>query len=649
MVSFLAIYFIPESGAKVSVELDCGDSATTLRSCYDSADQIDKCKVSSLSDSSGNSTATCEMSCGMTSPKMWQTVCEHWHIPKYCYSDARHIDYTAFINNVHANDSCVYMASNKVILDGFSYVPSCRVGSGYVDINEPCSLDCDNQNLANLIGSNEANMTCLDKMLNFRVCNNNTQDLANITGDSYSKCQASCELAPHAPWRLMEICEGWGADAAQTCRPGTPEPLPASLAFTGTVTLNTFMAEHKCVYVHLKQIQLEDGSIHYPYCGSKAAYQIGDELFHSTCDITCNNEMVNELFKSASESHADDSTQYSMQFWLFFLLMIISWVGQAVVVTFADAICFNLLGTKISLYGKQRLWGSVGFGLFSLLTGVLIDAFSSGAVKNYTVAFVLMFVFLCGDVLVSCYIKVESTRMSVNMMADIGSLLTSLPTVVFLLWTVAVGLCTGLIWQFLFWHIEDIAGLSCDGAAYVKTLQGLASAIQTFGGEIPFMFVSGHVIQKFGHTNTMSLVLFGFGVRFLLYSVVTDPWWILPIEMFQGITFGMFYPTMTSYATVVSPPGSETTVQGLVGAVFEGVGSSLGSFIGGRLYAAYGGWNTFLYFGIGALVACAVHALAQLALGRRAHLDADRGYTSVIKYGQENDTVHILEEINDAS
>lgn len=52
---------------------------------------------------------------------------------------------------------------------------------------------------------------------------------------------------------------------------------------------------------------------------------------------------MNEVFAAASDSKANE-TQYTRQFWLFFLLMIISWIGMAVVVTFADAICFNILG-----------------------------------------------------------------------------------------------------------------------------------------------------------------------------------------------------------------------------------------------------------------------------------------------------------------
>lgn len=72
-----------------------------------------------------------------------------------------------------------------------------------------------------------------------------------------------------------------------------------------------------------------------------------------------------------------------------------------------------------------------------------------------------------------------------------ATLLSSVHTFIFMLWTIAVGLCTGLLWNFLFWHIEDVAKLSCEGYSYVKTLQGLVSAIQAFCGEIPFMFLSG--------------------------------------------------------------------------------------------------------------------------------------------------------------
>lgn len=70
----------------------------------------------------------------------------------------------------------------------------------------------------------------------------------------------------------------------------------------------------------------------------------------------------------------------------------------------------------------------------------------------------------------------------------------------------------------------------------------------------------------------MAIVIGTFGIRFLLYSMLENPWWVLPIELMQGLTYGIFYTNMATYAYVVSPEGTAATVQGIVGAAFEGVG-----------------------------------------------------------------------------
>lgn len=134
----------------------------------------------------------------------------------------------------------------------------------------------------------------------------------------------------------------------------------------------------------------------------------------------------------------------------------------------------------------------------------------------------------------------------------------SVRCVVFFIWCVFIGLGTALIWNFLFWHLEELAG--CDETS-MKTLQGAVMSIQCFCGELPFFFFSGWILKKIGHVNAMSLVLFGFGVRFILYSMLQDPWYVLPIELLNGVTFGLFYATMASYASIVAPPGTETTMQ----------------------------------------------------------------------------------------
>nr|CAD7444310.1 unnamed protein product [Timema bartmani] len=220
-------------------------------------------------------------------------------------------------------------------------------------------------------------------------------------------------------------------------------------------------------------------------------------------------------------------------------------------------------------------------------------------------------------------------------------------------------------------HLEDI---STDvDQPWMKTLEGLVMGIRCFGGELPFFFLSGEeelilasqgiqpdpdhltlqsgglvlfryqprncpgprcpgvlnhpmrqadsvlarrILKMIGHIHAMSLVLAAFSIRFFLYAALTNPWWCLPIELLQGITYGIFYTTMASYANIAAPPGTEATVQGLVGAVFEGVGMSLGSLLGGVLYNMYGGGRAFLIYAITSLILFLAHVLVQYFLSK---------------------------------
>lgn len=57
-------------------------------------------------------------------------------------------------------------------------------------------------------------------------------------------------------------------------------------------------------------------------------------------------------------------------------------------------------------------------------------------------------------------------------------------------------------------------------------------------------------------------------LRLLLYSLVVNPWYFLPIELLNGLSHGIFYPNMISYASSIAPKGAQATVQGIVKSVF---------------------------------------------------------------------------------
>lgn len=205
----------------------------------------------------------------------------------------------------------------------------------------------------------------------------------------------------------------------------------------------------------------------------------------------------------------------------------------------------------------------MAYGIFSALAGYIIDALSSGAAsKNYIGAFYLGFAMLLVDAIVAWVMKYQQGDCCQRIFVNVFKLLRNPSILVYLIWCITIGMCTGLVWQFLYWLLEDLAAAQgCDTYAWIKTLQGLIQAVQCLAGEVPFFYLSGWIFGVIGHVWSMSLVLFVVGVRFTLYSVITNPWWFLPVEICNGVTSGLFYACMASYAKIIAPSGAEATVQ----------------------------------------------------------------------------------------
>jgi hypothetical protein len=62
-------------------------------------------------------------------------------------------------------------------------------------------------------------------------------------------------------------------------------------------------------------------------------------------------------------------------------------------------------------------------------------------------------------------------------------------------------------------------------------------------------------------------------VRFIGYSFLTNAWFVLPIELLHGLTFGLMWAAATSYGSIITPPGMSGTIQGLISGVHFGFGN----------------------------------------------------------------------------
>jgi hypothetical protein len=200
------------------------------------------------------------------------------------------------------------------------------------------------------------------------------------------------------------------------------------------------------------------------------------------------------------------------------------------------------------------------------------------------------------------------------------------------------GCLTAFHWSFYFWFIEDIRGDD-------PFLMGLCLFVQSFVGELPLFMISNRILSFCGPSMSLNISLLAFAIRYFCYGYALKKgnafWDVLLIESVQGLTFSLFYTVMTDLAqyyanrenqsrslitneTQVSKDEIESsqnenseikgneifinnspehntyaTMQGIMGACFEGFGLGIGSLIGGYLIENHG---VFLIWRVGAFI-----------------------------------------------
>ncbi|XP_066141129.1 major facilitator superfamily domain-containing protein 6 [Euwallacea fornicatus] len=283
----------------------------------------------------------------------------------------------------------------------------------------------------------------------------------------------------------------------------------------------------------------------------------------------------------------------SVTFWWFLIFMSIGTIGFNVVNSISDAICFDVIGDEYD-YGKQRVWGTIGFGSTALIAGYAVNFFS-GQTISYNPAIITMVIFSALDLLCCLKLKLPIMEAPKNLLKDIRKLMNNRHVITFMSYAILVGVLDGFMIYFLFWYVQDLAATVNTGN--IKLLEGLIVAAETLGGEVLFFSISGKILEQFGHTHCFSMCFINYALRLGLISIVPNPWWILPIELvFQGPTYALTYTTIVAYANDLAPSGASATMQGIAAGMDDGIGYSIGSIMGGVLYKYIGGKNTFQVF-----------------------------------------------------
>lgn len=258
-------------------------------------------------------------------------------------------------------------------------------------------------------------------------------------------------------------------------------------------------------------------------------------------------------------------------------------------------------------FGKQRLWGAVGFGLAAFASGVGIEL-SGQKGPNY---FTMFYIFLGSNiclVVCCCLLKMGGHHSKDDLLTNerkkkpnlIKGLVKTFKrfNVTFFFFTVLVmGIANGLLYGFMFLFIQDLKGS--------KIIMGL-SILVACSTEVMMFPVSNKVI-RFLRGNLPAITL-GFALyvfRFAGFSLLQNAWYILLLQLSHSICFALFWNAAVYHTADLAPEGMQATLFGIMNGVFFGFAGAFSSIVGGIFYNHFGGRNMFR----GYAIICAVWTL----------------------------------------
>ena len=252
-----------------------------------------------------------------------------------------------------------------------------------------------------------------------------------------------------------------------------------------------------------------------------------------------------------------------------------------------DSAVLTMLGDRKEHYGRVRLWGTIGYGVIAPFAGNLIGRLGlKWAFWGYAL---LMF----GGFLIITQIPFRQSRSNGSFRGGMRVLFANRPWMLFLVMVFIAGIGNATINNYLFVYMQSL------GAS--NTLMGFALTVSTLS-EIPAMFFSDRLLRRFGARGMLIIAMTTIGLRLICYSLTTQPWVVLVIQLCHGLTFAAIYTAGVYYADQVAPPGMKATTQGMFSGTLMGFGAAAGGLLGGILLDSFSPGGMYGFIGTLVLV-----------------------------------------------
>lgn len=235
-------------------------------------------------------------------------------------------------------------------------------------------------------------------------------------------------------------------------------------------------------------------------------------------------------------------------------------------------------------FGSIRTWGSIGFAFSSLIVGEILNIFGVQLITWPYLSFgliLLIVVFIIQDV------KTDSSPVQLS---DVRLLITNKPFLIFLLFMMLVTITHRANDSFIGLYIAELGG--------TERLVGISWFISLIS-EATIFSLAFIWFKRRNALNLIILASFLYVLRWILFSLINEPTYLIGLQVLHGLTFAIFYLSALDFITCLIPNKLKATGHLIFYSTFFGISGIIGSLGGGIIIETFNG--KILYFICGIL------------------------------------------------
>lgn len=233
-------------------------------------------------------------------------------------------------------------------------------------------------------------------------------------------------------------------------------------------------------------------------------------------------------------------------------------------------------------YGQVRMWGSLGFTVFAVLSGAILAAV--GGVAN--LQWIYWGVWILPLLLLALLrdVKIEAPPVTLRALKAVWSNKA-------LLWFLAL-----VFFMMLPHRMNDgFLGLYLTELGATEQMVGFAWALAALS-EAPTFYLLHRFMHRMHELALLGAVGLLYLARWLLYAITDDPLLLIALQMSHAVTFAVFWIAAVAYVDRVMPPELRSTGQSILAAVFIGMAGIASGTLGGWM-ESWGGYGTVYLWG----------------------------------------------------